>query len=564
VVSDTIVSLGARLTRRIPALGAMLLIGSMLAVAPRGAAAATGSGAAHASPRNAQPSERGPGPTGWESLERLDLLPYLHPGVNTFQASSFDPTGNNDDGFSGKYSCRRHVVQGCLMAAHHGPGELESVWSAGNQVGDAAASGKLMIELDGREVLDETWPQIIAGTSRDPFIFPLALAVDQSFGGVSINVPMPFRREMRVISQFNPHFFHVVYRVFSSPRGVRTFSPHDRVPSQVRAELRRAGKRDPVLPVAHTRRGIRSFRLPAGRRLVLARMAGSGAIRELRLRVSRYASARATSATRKADDLFTRARLQISFDGMRTVDAPIGEFFGSGLGPAPVHALMFAMDGNPSGRASAWWPMPFASRARVELVNASRTDIARGELDVKWTTDGRWGQQLGPGGDAGYFHAQGHRSAARRGSDWQFLDARGLGKFVGVTMTMEGGSPPYYMEGNERAYVDGAKTPQIQGTGTEDFFGGGWYFFDQLFSLPLTGYTAHETSTSGCPDPTCKSAYRIMVAAAVPFSRSLRYEIQHGPRDQTPAIYSSTAYWYQRAAAAAAAAPAPRRAPTRR
>jgi len=40
---------------------------------------------------------------------------------------------------------------------------------------------------------------------------------------------------------------------------------------------------------------------------------------------------------------------------------------------------------------------------------------------------------------------------------------------------MEGPNPPYYMEGNERAYVDGAATPQTQGTGTEDFFDGGWY-----------------------------------------------------------------------------------------
>jgi D-arabinan exo alpha-(1,3)/(1,5)-arabinofuranosidase (non-reducing end) len=532
---------GARLRQRTWAVVAALLAAFALMAAPQWASA--GSGAAGS---NAVAPQEYPEPTGWQSLERLDLLPYVRPGATTFQASSVDPIGDNDDGLSGRYSCRHRVAQGCLMAAHHGPGELEAVWSAGNQVGSTAASGRLMIELDGRVVVDDTWPHILAGKLGNPFIFPLTLAAYQSFGGVSINVPMPFRREMRVISEFNPHYFHVIYRAFPSARGVKTFSRGDRVPGRVRTELGQAGQHNPVPPAARTRSSRHSFRLAAGRRLVLARIEGSGAIGELRLKVSHYTSARPTGAIDQARDLFAHARLQISFDGMRSVDAPIGEFFGSGLGPAPVHALMFAMDGAPDGWASTWWPMPFASRARVELVNTSHTGIARGELDASWTTDARWGQRLGAQGDAGYFHAHGHGSATRRGSDWQLLDTRGIGKFVGVTMTLEGGSPPYYMEGNERAYVDGAKIPQIQGTGTEDFFGGGWYFFDQLFSLPLTGYTAHESAASGCPEPTCKSAYRIMVADAVPFSRSLRYEIQHGARDQSPAFYSSTAYWYQR------------------
>jgi hypothetical protein len=38
------------------------------------------------------------------------------------------------------------------------------------------------------------------------------------------------------------------------------------------------------------------------------------------------------------------ARLQITFDGQTTVDAPIGEFFGSGLGKYDVRTLMFSID----------------------------------------------------------------------------------------------------------------------------------------------------------------------------------------------------------------------------
>ena len=434
------------------------------------------------------------------------------------------------------------------MAQHDGPGELEAVWTAGDQTGNVAAAGKLMIELDGRTVVDETWPELVSGHLGNPFIFPLVLAQTQSWGGASVNVPMPFRREMRVISQFNPHFFHVVFRTFPTARGVAPYRSHPDVPVGVETELLDAGFRDPKPRMGAVARAGRTFRLAPRHRLILANLTGSGVITQLRLRFTRYRLRPGETLSGAAADVLRSARLRISFDGVRTVDAPVGEFFGSGLGPAPVRSLMFAMDGDPVGWASTWWPMPFASSARVELDNASHTGILRGQLTLSWARNRRWKQQLGPRGDSGYFHSQGHRGSTRPGSYWTLLRTRGNGTFVGTTMTIEGTYPPYYLEGNERAYINGAKAPEIQGTGTEDFFGGGWYFFDHLFSLPLTGYTAHQTLSSGCPRPTCKSMYRIMLADAVPFSRSILYEIQNGASDGPSATYSSTAYWYQRRA----------------
>ena len=33
-----------------------------------------------------------------------------------------------------------------------------------------------------------------------------------------------------------------------------------------------------------------------------------------------------------------------------------------------------------------------------------------------------------------------------------------------------------YLEGDERIFIDGKLTPELYGTGTEDFYESGWYF----------------------------------------------------------------------------------------
>jgi hypothetical protein len=337
-----------------------------------------------------------------------------------------------------------------------------------------------------------------------------------------------------------------VYRTFTGGVGLTGSPPLNSHPTDVISELRAAGTRDPKPSMGRPMTVSRRFRVRPGHQVTLARVKGTGAITALRLRLVRYGLIAGTSNTAAAKDVLEGARLQILFDGVRTVDAPLGEFFGSGLGPADVRSLMFAMDGSPTGWMSSWWPMPFAADARVVLDNTSHTAITSGQVRLTWAHNDSWGSRLGPSGNFGYFHAWSHRGATAPGRYWTFLDTKGSGSFQGVTLTMEGPSPSEYLEGNERAYVDGARVPQLQGTGTEDFFDGGWYFFDRLFSLPLSGYTQHSTSADGCPYPTCKTAYRIMIADSVPFQRSILYEIQHGPQNNVQAVYSSTAYWYGR------------------
>ncbi|TDE56974.1 DUF2961 domain-containing protein [Nonomuraea mesophila] len=237
-----------------------------------------------------------------------------------------------------------------------------------------------------------------------------------------------------------------------------------------------------------------------------------------------------------AQEVLQKLRLRITFDGERTVDAPVGEFFGSGHAMMPVRSLMYAVDAGTS-TMSAWWPMPYRKGATVELHNGSGRAV-EGEASVT-------SAHRPMAGNVGYFGAQSHAGATTPGKSWPFLKATGQGKFVGVSHTMRGPTNRNYLEGDERVHVDGSRTPQIHGTGSEDFYQAGWYFNRETFNTPFHGNPVHLAPATGCPgESDCTSAYRLMIGDAVPFGSSITFDIEHGWTNNVEGVYSSTAYWY--------------------
>ncbi|MFR9729954.1 glycoside hydrolase family 172 protein [Saccharopolyspora sp. MS10] len=261
-----------------------------------------------------------------------------------------------------------------------------------------------------------------------------------------------------------------------------------------------------------------------------------------------------------SEHVLESARLRITFDGKTTVDAPIGEFFGSGLGEHDVRSMMTSIDPGEDGWYTSWWPMPYDRSATVEIVNGGGVPIEGMTAEVS-------AAPREAGENTGYFHATHHRGETVEGEDWNFLQAEGSGTFYGVTHTMRGLIPPNapathrrqpmsmpetnavanqrnYLEGDERFYVNGSPSPSWHGTGSEDYYESGWYFRDgTTFSMPLAGNPAHELNGDGCRYD-CTGAYRLQVPDAIPFQDGFVADIEHGPNNDEPGDYSSTAYWY--------------------
>jgi hypothetical protein len=217
-----------------------------------------------------------------------------------------------------------------------------------------------------------------------------------------------------------------------------------------------------------------------------------------------------------------------------SVEVPVSDFFGVGFGE--WHDYVSLPLNMTSGGYNSYWPMPFRRRARVTVENRSAVAIDRFYYNLEVETADRLPDSTL------YFHAQFRRTTTARGEPVVLLDAEGRGHYVGTVLSMQPrrGRSMWYLEGNERVFVDGEARPSVLGTGTEDYFSAGWYFDTGPYSAPYHGLTVKDTLSGRI------SAYRWHLEDPIPFARRLRFTIEHGGTNDAPGTdYSSVAYWYQ-------------------
>ncbi|HKB16362.1 MAG TPA: DUF2961 domain-containing protein, partial [Planctomycetota bacterium] len=106
--------------------------------------------------------------------------------------------------------------------------------------------------------------------------------------------------------------------------------------------------------------------------------------------------------------------------------------------------------------------------------------------------------------------------------------------------------PPFgrtLLEGDERIYVDGLRTPAVHGTATETFFNWGWYEspLEAPFAQPMHGYPHHGVT----PDTDETSCYRLMFGDSIPFYESLKLGLEHGGINTNEGIYDALVFFYR-------------------
>ena len=229
--------------------------------------------------------------------------------------------------------------------------------------------------------------------------------------------------------------------------------------------------------------------------------------------------------------------LKITWDGDKepAVLCPIGDFFGYSWGDPAARSLMVGSDMN---TAYCYFPMPFDRSAKIELVweRAEGTPIQVQSEIVHADLPRR--------ADEGKFYAIWRReNPTTKGKPFNYVETQGRGHLVGVTLQAQGSIPgitPFF-EGDDQAYLDGELT--IHGTGSEDFFNGGWY------DVPGRWEARASYPLSGCLDysrPQARSgAYRLFLTDAYAFHNSLKLDMEHAPeKNDFEADYVGVSYLY--------------------
>ena len=244
------------------------------------------------------------------------------------------------------------------------------------------------------------------------------------------------------------------------------------------------------------------------------------------------------------------------------------------LAPTLTHALAFAGVGSaerieicttqgpktvaPDKALNAFFPMPFAHHARITATNEGALPVSNFYFNIDYR---QYAHPLTAG--TLYFHAQYRQKAPNEGwlktalpnddpsvlgrknldgkDNYVWLEASGRGHYVGVTMSVLQNQDGWWGEGDDMFFVDGAQTPSIQGTGSEDYFLGAWDFGTTSFSYASFGVPQKGAELAGSRS----SVYRFHLDSPIPFTRSLRATIEHGHANSRSDNFYSVAYWYQ-------------------
>jgi len=269
--------------------------------------------------------------------------------------------------------------------------------------------------------------------------------------------------------------------------------------------------------------------LPARTETVLAEIEGTGVIQHIWLTID--------------PRRFRQFVLRMYWDGEEapSVETPLGDFFACAHGERyRVNSLPVAV--NPTGGCNAYWPMPFAARARITVENPLDEDIGWFYYQIIYALGG-----LPP--RAGRLHAQWRRVQSQVDRpEHDILDGvRGQGHYVGTVLAWTQGTDCWWGEGEIKFYLDGdTDHPTICGTGTEDYFGGAWGF-TETFCAPFTGYPYWDKES----EHPRHGLYRWHILDPVHFQRDLRVTIQtlgFRPGEKFLPLaddIASLALWYQ-------------------
>lgn len=460
---------------------------------------------------------------GLEGMENFDELPYFKEHVQVYQFSSFDRTGgNSNDGFNGKYSYLYKEGSNFVIFDDYGPGGIYQIWMTGTSLDN---TGRILFYFDDESTprIDATIGEFFSG-STSPFLSPLAGTISYTKNSF---VPILFKNRLKIVMTKQPYFYHFTYHKYDSSVNIEDYTGTEDY-SKVRSMWNNKGNHPTGDEGAQIASGIQNINV--GEKKIILDYSGAD---------YNYISTIKLGLSNRDESTIQNAWIKIYWDNeaSASVEAPIGEFFGSGLQEYQIQSLAIGM------RASEYYsffPMPFSSSAKIEINNSGNSAFS-----VNYTIKAKEDSDMRAGINAGYFHAKYNKEfQTQTDKDYEILSATGRGHYVGVIHTMRGlsGTDSYFLEGDERFFIDGSKSPAMHGTGTEDYYLGAYYFSGKPYDKAMFGVRSRTLTNIQY------SVYRFQINDFVPFTNSVNLGIEHGALNSAilreNGNYSSVAFYY--------------------
>ena len=470
-------------------------------------------------------------------ISDISLYPKLHENTSFEMQSSYDRTGGNDDGFNGTHSVIRLENGNAVIAETEGKGMITRIWFPYHYGYPNApmwlADKRIFIYLDGADspVIDLPAVELFNRSNKN-FPYPLC---GMELGGCWCHLPIPFNKGAKlVVEGEKAGFFQIQFTKVNDDREWKTFrldaNPFAEKTDELMASIWHLGDID-----------FLELESPTVQEEEILLTKGKNEIKLLD--GSQILRAFIVEAEGLDLNKFLEGNLKITWDddGIPAVDVPLSMFFIQE--PTGTHSKSLMAGLLPGGKGVYnFFPMPYMKRARLKITVPE---------DCKVQLKFIYESQNMLKSDFTYFHAVHHIDMPTTpGKKHCWLDVKGTGHYVGVYMRAEGkgvkSGPIYFtpcLEGDETFFVDGKMV--AHGTGTEDYFNAGWNGdftrLDHAKSMAFHGYTLFDASKNICR----AASYRWHLPnEVIPFSESIKGEIEVGPTDNLVGNYESVAFYY--------------------
>ncbi len=496
-------------------------------------------------------------PVGLDAYRMWDHWPVQRIGVRAYMRSTYDRSGGNEGADASHFLYQLGENKNFALDVQ-GPGILYFTrynhWHGSPWHYEVDGEDFIVKETSTADPLKPAPNSVFL--PELPFPQPLTATWSVTQGADLSWVPIAFENRFR-LAYSRTHYgtgyyiYHQFVPGIKLSQPIRSWNPKVEPSKDVLDLISRAGA--DLLPATNTMASRRlylrqrsgSFSLSGSDWTMLAELKEPDSmLRALQFRVPREQAIN-----------FGRARLRVFWDGSShaSIDAPLALFFGAGtlynrydreylVKAFPVN-IRFAAN---EVLLSCYFPMPFSS-ARIELQNQTNS-----------TLNGEWSLRFGPSqfaqSQVASFHAT-YRDHAKpvAGRDLVLLDTRETegggdwsGHLVGTSWIFSDRAALNTLEGDPRFFFDDSQTPQAQGTGTEEWGGGGDYWGGRNMTLAFAGHPtgARKPEEAKNEEDKIESAYRFLLADLMPFGRNAVIHLEHGGQNESTEHYQTVTYWY--------------------